>query len=151
MEDLVEQVANGNVTAVKVVLASVVAALAVYQVLLMAVGYGKLKLPFLQPKAASFAHRSIGDVILVISLIVALMCIGYFEYEDGVEHATDGEQGRALLHMMAGTAVVIFLFVKVVVVRWWHTAGRALPAIGLTIFSLLMITWLTSAGDYLFG
>jgi hypothetical protein len=40
MEDLVENLTRGNVTEVKVVLASVVAALAVYQVVLMSVGTG---------------------------------------------------------------------------------------------------------------
>ena len=29
--------------------------------------------------------------------------------------------------------------------------GRFLPVIGLTVFALFMITWLTSAGDYLVG
>ena len=41
MEELVEDLARGNVTEVKIVLASVALALAGYQVLLMAVGYGK--------------------------------------------------------------------------------------------------------------
>ena len=45
MEELIEDLTRGNVTEVKVVLASIVAALAVNQVLLMAVGYGKLRLP----------------------------------------------------------------------------------------------------------
>ena len=57
MEDFVEQSSRGNVEEVKVVLASVVAALAIYQVLLMAVGYGKLRLPFL---ASSRRPRPIG-------------------------------------------------------------------------------------------
>ena len=45
---------RGNVAQVKTVLATVVMALAVYQVLLMGVGYGKLRPWFLKPKAASF-------------------------------------------------------------------------------------------------
>jgi Family of unknown function (DUF6529) len=88
VEDLIESVTRGNVTQVKVVLASVVVALAVYQVLLMAVGYGKLHLPFLRPRAASLAHRA---------------------------------------------------------------AGRFLPHLGLTVFVLFVVTWATSAGDYLWG
>ena len=77
---MVEGLAQGNVTEVKVVLASIVAALAVYQVVLMAVGYGKLRLPFLKPKAASFTHRATGDAIVLITLIVAFMCIAYFGF-----------------------------------------------------------------------
>jgi hypothetical protein len=49
VEDLLETVTRGNVDEVKIVLASVVAALAVYQLVLVAVGYGKLRLPFLGP------------------------------------------------------------------------------------------------------
>lgn len=40
-----QSVTRGNVTEVKVVLASIVTVLAAYQVTLMAVGYGKLRLP----------------------------------------------------------------------------------------------------------
>lgn len=47
MEDLVESLARGNVTEVKVLLASVALALAVYQLVLIAVGYGKVRPPFL--------------------------------------------------------------------------------------------------------
>lgn len=151
MEDLVEELTRGNVSGVKIVLASVVLALAVYQVLLMAVGYGKLKLPFLQARVASFAHRAVGDAIVLVTLVVAFMCIAYFGYEDGVEHAAGEETGRATLHVIGGTLVIAALALKVIAVRWWHALGRFLPAIGLTIFALLALTWGTSAGDYFFG
>ena len=147
MEDFVEQLSRGNVEEVKVVLASVVAALAIYQVLLMAVGYGKLRLPFLASKPASSTHRAVGDTIVVITSLIAFMCISYFGFEDG----DSDEETRALLHAAAGSALVAVLAFKVVVVRWWHRMGRFLPAIGLTVFALFMVTWLTSAGDYLRG
>jgi hypothetical protein len=147
VEDLVELLSRGNVEEVKVVLASVVAALAIYQVLLMAVGYGKLRLPFLAARPASSTHRAVGDTIVVITLVIAFMCIAYFGFEDG----DSDEETRALLHASAGSALVAVLAFKVVVVRWWHRMGRFLPAIGLTVFALFMVTWLTSAGDYLTG
>jgi hypothetical protein len=43
VEDLVESITRGNPTEVKVVLASVVLALACYQLVLIAVGYGKVR------------------------------------------------------------------------------------------------------------
>ncbi|HEU4488658.1 MAG TPA: DUF6529 family protein [Actinomycetota bacterium] len=147
MEDFVEQLARGNVEQVKVVLASVVASLAVYQVLLMAVGYGKLRLPFLASRPASATHRAVGDTIVVVTLVVAFMCISYFGFEDG----DSDEETRALLHASAGSALVAALAFKVVVVRWWHRMGRFLPLIGVTVFTLFMVTWVTSAGDYLIG
>ena len=151
MDELVEDIARGNVTEVKVVLASIVAFLAVYQVLLMAVGYGKLRLPFLKPKPASFTHRAVGDVILLVTVLVAFMCIGYFEYEDGIEHADRGEQTRVTLHVIGGTALVVVLAFKVIVVRWWHALGKGLPLLGLMVLGLFALTWYTSAADYLFG
>jgi hypothetical protein len=37
----------------------------------------------------------------------------------------------------------------VIVVRWWHGAGRLLPLLGSAVFLLLGLTWLGSAGEYL--
>ena len=53
VEELIESVTRGNPTEVKVLLASVALALAVYQLVLIAVGYGKLRLPFLAARPAS--------------------------------------------------------------------------------------------------
>jgi len=151
VEDLIEDLARGNVTEVKVVLASVALVLAGYQVMLMAVGYGKLNLPFLKPRPASFAHRSIGDVIVLLTILVAFMCIGYFEVYDGVEHADDGETGRAAFHVVTAFLLLGFLTLKVIVVRWWHAMSRLLPFLGISVFTLFLLVWITSAGDYLWG
>ena len=147
MEDLVEDIARGNVTEVKVVLASIVLALAVYQVAMMAVGYGKVRLPFLGPRAASFAHRTVGDAVVVITLVVAFMCIAYFGFEDG----DDGDELRVLIHVIAGSLLLLVLALKIVVVRWWHGVGRYLPVLGGTVFGLYVAVWLSSAADYLWG
>lgn len=151
MEELVDSLTRGNVSQVKTVLASVVAVLSAYQVFLMTVGYGKVNLPFLKSKAASFAHRATGDVILVITLLVAFMCLLYFEVGDGIEYARDGEQTRATVHVVAGSLLVATIVLKVIVVRWWHSMGRFLPLLGVTVFGLFMVTWFTSAGNYLMG
>ena len=88
-----------------------------------------------------------GDTIVVITLLIGFMCISYFGFEDG----DSDEKTRALLHATAGSALVVVLAFKVVVVRWLHRMGRFLPAIGLTVLALFMVTWLTSAGDFLRG
>jgi amino acid transporter len=134
-----------------VVLASVVVALAVYQVVLMAVGYGKLKLPFLSAKAASFTHRSVGDAIVFVTLLVAFMCIGFFEIADGIEHVDDGERTRVAVHVVAAFLLLGVLALKILVVRRGRKSGRYLPLLGLTVFGLFLVTWVTSAGDYLWG
>jgi hypothetical protein len=151
MEDWVDELSRGNVAQVKTVLATAMMALAVYQVALMGVGYGKLRPWFLKPKAASFSHRAIGDALVAVTILVAFMCWSYFEIGDGIEDAADGETTRATIHVVAGIASVAVIALKVVVVRWWRAADRFLPAIGLTLFTLLAITWITSAGDYLWS
>ena len=151
MEDLVDTMTRGNVPQVKTVLTSVVAALATYQVALMAVGYGKVKLPFLKPKAAAFAHRSVGDAIFPLTVLVGWMCWAYFGVEDGIEHAANDESVRAALHVIAGTLLIAVLVLKIIVVRWWKGLDRFLPHLGLTVFALFALTWVTYAGDYLAG
>jgi len=138
MEEFFEEITRGNVTEVKVMLASVVAALACYQVFLMAVGYGKLRLRVLEAGPASLAHRAIGGTIVALTVTVALMCISYFEIEDD-----------AMTHVVAAIALLAVLAFKIVVVRWWHGLSRLLPVLGLSVWVLFALTWATSAGDFL--
>jgi hypothetical protein len=137
MQDIFETITRGNVTEVKVVLATVVAALAVYQVVLMAVGYQKLRPPFLAPGAASASHRAIGDAIVVVTTLVALMCISYFELEENT------------LHVVSASALLAVLALKILVLRRWHGMGRYLPVLGLSVLVLFLLTWTTSAGNFL--
>ena len=151
MEDFVESLTRGNVSQVKTVLASIVTILALYQVVLMAVGYGKLKVKALAPKPASLAHRAVGDTIVLITALVAYMCVSYFEVEDGIEYARDGETTRATIHVFSATALLSVLALKIVIIRWWHRMGGLLPLLGLSVATLFLITWVTSAGNYLWG
>ena len=137
MENLIEELTRGNPTEVKVVLASVALALAVYQLVLIAVGYGKVRPRFLDAGPAAKAHRASGDAIAVLLVVVAVMCVGYFGFED------------ASLHIAAGIGVLAVLAVKVAVLRRFHGAGRLLPVLGTSLFLLLVLTWLTSAGSFL--
>jgi hypothetical protein len=56
MEGLIEELTRGNVTEVKVVLATVIVALAVYQLALAAVSYGKVRPRFLESGPATWAR-----------------------------------------------------------------------------------------------
>ena len=138
MEELAESLARGNVTEVKVMLASVALALAVYQLVLIAVAYGKLRPRFLAGRVAAFTHRSSGDAIAVLLVVIGIMCASYFGIEDD-----------AVLHSVASTALLVVLALKILVIRRWHAAGRFLPPLGITVFLLLAVAWLTSAGDFL--
>ena len=137
MEDFVENLTNGNVTEVKVILASVALALAVYQLVLISVGYGKVRPGFLSPRVASFAHRAVGATIATLLVVTAVMCLSYFEVGDNTAH------------VVAAIALLTVLALKVAIIRRWHSLGRFLPVLGGMVIALLAITWLTSAGDFL--
>jgi hypothetical protein len=138
MEDFLIGLTRGNVSEVKIVLATVVALLAAYQVGLMAVGYGKLRLPFLGPLPASKAHRAIGDSIVAVTLVVAIMCVGYFGFEDD-----------SAVHILLACALLATLGFKILVVRRLHRLGRLLPALGIAVFLLFWATWLSAAAEHL--
>lgn len=137
MERLIEDVTRGNVTEVKVVLATVILALAVYQLLLAAVAYGWLRIPFLEAATASWTHRASGDAIIVLTLLVATACLSYYGFEDGGAHAVFA---CVLLGAIA---------LKVVAVRVGGRLSRLLPVLGASVFALFGLVWLTSAGDFL--
>jgi len=137
MEQLIDELTRGNVTEVKVVLATVILALAVYQLLLAAVAYGWLRLPFLESATASWTHRASGDAIVVLTVLVATACLAYYGFEDGGAHAVFG---CILLGAIA---------VKVVVVRVGGRISVLLPLLGISVLTLFGLTWLTSAGDFL--
>jgi hypothetical protein len=140
MEQLIDDLTFGNVYEVKTVLASVAAALAVYQLMLIAVGYGKVRPAFLASRTASFTHRASGDVIVVLVVIVALACVAHFGFDD-----------HGGLHQVTGALLLGVLALKVAVIRWFHGLGRFLPLLGTSVFVLLALTWLTSAGHFLGG
>lgn len=149
MDDWVESITGGHVTEVKIVLTAIVAALAFYQVFLMAVVYGKLKLPFLHGRPASRAHRAIGDTAVSITLLIGLMCLAYFGIEDGVEHAYPADQGRVVWHIIVTFALFAVLTLKIIVLRWWHSMGKYLPVLGLSVLALFVASWVTSSSAYL--
>ena len=138
MEDVVETLTRGNVAEVKVLLASVALALGCYQLVLIAVGYGRLRVPFLAAPPAFAAHRAVGDTIALLLLCTGVMCVSVYGFEDD-----------KLVHAIAGSALLGVLALKVSVVRRDFGLGRFLPLLGLSVFALLGVTWMSSAGGFL--
>lgn len=137
IEEFVDSITRGNTTEVKTLLASVVVVLAVYQVALISVGYGKVRVPFLAARPASRAHRASGDAIVVIAVCIAVMCIGAYGFEE------DGT------HIACALALFFVIGLKVVVLRWWTSLSWALPVLGTLVLVLFALTWLTSAAGVL--
>jgi hypothetical protein len=137
VEDLIEDLTRGNVTEVKVVLASVVLALAAYQLVLAAIAYRRLRPRFLESHTASWVHRASGDTILVLTVLVATACISFYGFEEGGAHA------------VAGCVLLGLIALKVVAVRAGGRLSRLLPLLGVSLFAAFALTWVTSAGDFL--
>ena len=106
--------------------------------MLATVGYGKLRPRLLDTGPAFLTHRASGDVIAVLLLVVGAMCL-----------ATGEDEDDATFHAITGGLLLGVVALKVIVVRWWHGAGRFLPLLGSAVFPLLGLTWLNSAGEYL--
>ena len=140
MTEFFEKLMDGNVPHVKIVLGAVIVALAVYQLALISVAYGKVRPPFLGGGPAGRAHRASGDTIAGLVLFVAAACLGYY--------GTEGEEDGATLHVVAAIGALALLALKVVVVRWWHAAGRWLPVIGSGLFAALVTTFVSAAVIY---
>jgi hypothetical protein len=137
VEDFVENIARGNPGSVKSVLASVVLALAAYQLILAAIGYRKL--PIIDAQPAFFTHRASGHVIAILFVLVALACLAVFGFEDDY-----------VVHGVAGIGAVAVLALKVSLIRSGR-AGWALPYLGVTLFTLIAVTWLTVTPEFLSG
>ena len=78
-------------------------ALTAYQLLLIAVGYGKLRPSFFAARPASGAHRASGDAM----------------FEDD-----------AVLHIAAGSALLTVLALKIVLLRRWHARAGSCRCMG---------------------
>ena len=93
MEDFVENITRGNPGSVKAVLASVVLALATYQLILAAIGYRRL--PVIDAAAAFLTHRASGDAIVVLFVLVALACVARLRLRGRLRAARlGGDRGR---------------------------------------------------------
>ena len=139
MDDLVETITRGNVAEVKVLLASIALGLAVYQLFLIAVAYGKLRHGFLDAPPAATAHRAAGDTIALVMVAIGVMCLSEYGFDEGGAHP------------ILASALLAVLATKIAVVRRDFGLGRFLPLLGISVFLLLAMTWATSAGGFLGG
>ncbi len=137
MEDFFIDLTRGNLAEVKVMLAAVVGLLAVYQALLMVVGWGRVRVGFLSQATASRTHLVLGGMIVFVTLFVSLACLSYFGWEEGGVHA------------VAGLVLLGVLALKIAVVRWVDPLRGYLPLIGSAVLILFAITVGTSAVEFL--
>ena len=85
------------------------------------------------------AHRITGSLALLFTLPVAYHCLWSLGFNPG-----DGS-GRRLWHSIFGCLFFGAFTTKVLVVRSRRMPGWALPAVGATLFTVLVLIWLTSS------
>jgi hypothetical protein len=113
------------------------AILGVFQLLSALRMYRKLPLPRRMPRWLPLAHRLSGAVAFLLTLPVAYHCLWALGFQD-----TDT---RVLVHSIVGCFFFGAFAAKVVVVESKGLPGLALPIAGGTLFSTLVVVWLTSA------
>jgi len=91
------------------------------------------------PKWIGPAHRISGSLALLLTLPVAYHCLWSLGFNPG-----DGS-GRRLWHSIFGCLFFGAFTTKVLVVRSRRMPGWALPVVGATLFTVLVLIWLTSS------
>jgi hypothetical protein len=136
-----------TVIQMKVVVATVVGVLAVFQLIGALWIYGRLGIK--APSWLGTAHRISGVVALLLALFVAYHCLWALGLESG--HLKGGEpvSARTVVHGVLGCVVIGALVVKVAAVRSKRAPGWFLPVAGGLLFTLLVAVVLTSAVWYI--
>ncbi|MPY95379.1 MAG: hypothetical protein GEV08_20690 [Acidimicrobiia bacterium] len=131
---------GGELLLWKVVLSTVVFALAGLQVAMAARFWGVTGFPGLNPDVAASVHRWSGRATIVLAMLVALACLA------GPAGATSPT--RVVLHTVFGSLVFAALVAKFLVLKVVPSAARLLPAAGIGLFLSFAAVWATSVADY---
>jgi len=124
-------------------IATVVFALALVQLLLALWMYQRLPGAGPAPRHVSRIHRTVGVVLFLASLPVAVHCM--FAY--GVQTTS----ARVTIHSLAGCFFYGGFLAKVLVVRSRRLPGWLLPAAGGLLITLVAVIWYSSALWYFNG
>jgi hypothetical protein len=134
--DLITTVFSSTI-AFKAWFATAAVAFVVVQLLTAARIYGRVG--FLPERGPAIAktHRWSGRIAFLLTLPVFFHCVTILGFQT--------PDARVAVHSLAGTFVYGAFAAKVIIVRDRELPGWALPAAGLTLASILVVLWLTSA------
>lgn len=118
-------------------LATAAVCLALFQVISAMWIYGRLPGVTSAPTWLGSAHRVSGTLAFLVSLPVAYHCLWALGFQDTT--------GRTLAHSLAGCFFYGAFVAKVAVVESKRLPGWALPLAGGTVFTALVVIWLTSS------
>jgi hypothetical protein len=131
---------NGNLLLWKVILTTVVIALAGLQVAMAAGFYEVASLPGIGPATAMRVHRVSGRIVVVLAVVVAYTCLA--------GPAGPTSPTRVLLHSIFGTLVFVLLAAKFALLKLARSGGKAIPFVGIALFLTFGAIWATSVADY---
>jgi Family of unknown function (DUF6529) len=95
------------------------------------------RLPFEKRPWVNFVHRWTGRTAFVLSLPVAYHCIFRLGFQ--------GDEGRVVVHSLAGCAFYGAYIAKVLIVKLKRFPVWAIPTAGGLLFTALITIWYTSA------
>ena len=133
-------VTGGELLLWKVVLSTIVFALAGLQVAMAARFWGATGFPGMSPEAAAGVHRWSGRATILLAVVVGLACLA------GPAGATSPT--RVALHTVFGSLLFVVLAAKFLVLKVLPSAGRLLPVVGIGLFLSFAAVWATSVADY---
>lgn len=119
--------------------ATVAVAFALFQLVSALRLYGKIHVPREVPAWLGDVHRLSGTLAFLFSLPVAFHCLWSLGFK---AHAS---QTRVFAHSLLGCFFYGAFAAKVVVVRSRRMPSWALPVVGGTVLTALVLVWLTSA------
>ncbi len=137
------RLAGGDLLLLKVIVATIVFALAGLQVFMAARFWGKSEVPGIAQDLAAKIHRLNGRVALPLATLVALTCLA--------GPAGPTSPTRVLLHSLFGTALFAVLATKFTILRVLRRGDRFVPYLGATVFLLFGGLWATSVFQYVTG
>jgi hypothetical protein len=140
MIKFLNDVTGGQLLLWKVVVTSIVFALAGLQVAMAARFWGRPFLVSLSPGAAVRVHRMSGRLALTLGVLVALTCI--------VGPAGPLTPTRVALHSILGVLVFAVLTAKFLVLKVLRQGDNILPLIGSVLFLTFGAIWATTVADY---
>jgi hypothetical protein len=140
MINFLNDITGGHLLLWKVVLTSIVFALAGLQVAMAAQFWGRPLLAGVSGGTAVRVHRTSGRLALTLGVLVALTCI--------VGPAGPLSPTRVALHSLFGILVFTVLAVKFLLIKVLRQGDSVLPLIGTLLFLTFGAIWATSVADY---
>ncbi len=122
----------------KVYLASAALVIALFQLLTAVRLYGRISIPRVVPSWLGILHRVTGTVAFALVVIVAYHCLWALGFQRS--------EPRLLFHSILGCFFFGAFTAKVVVVQARGLPGWWLPVAGGSVFTALVLIWLSSAG-----